>query len=137
RRMVARDEGVAAYDPGDETRPAGAAAHLHEKVAGVTDSVQVLGDLLDRPVRSREAPLLLVGQPRGLGRIHAVEIGEQLEDVGGIGDTVVIVVLPRAVPRPIRAEDDVLGHRASPPARPGPPGARDGGSSGAPRPSPA
>src|SRR5205823_469023 len=63
RRVVARNEGVAAYDPGDETRPAGAAAHLHEKVAGVTDSVQVLGDLLDRPVRSREAPLLLVGQP--------------------------------------------------------------------------
>src|SRR5205085_5051997 len=93
----------------DEPGTARAAEQSREEIARVADAVQVLRDL-EHAALVAELLLLLVGQACRLRRVHAVDVREQLEHIGGIRSAVRVLVLPGTVPRAVGEEEDVLAH---------------------------
>ena len=61
--VVARDEGVAAHDPGDQSFAETAAQRLDDEIVGITDAMKIFGDLHEVAVYAK-LTLLLVGKER-------------------------------------------------------------------------
>ncbi len=126
RRMVARDEGVAAGDAGRDAHAERAADDPVGQLRGIADAVHVFRGLDDLPrCRIDERLLHLQAAPgRSLGLQVAREPREQLADVGDlrlaaavVGGRVPVrrqVVLVGPVPGAVGTENNRLGHRSPP-----------------------
>lgn len=110
RNVVARDEGVAAHDAGDQAGAERAAEEANEQIIRTADTMQILRRLLHNAIAILQHPLLLLFQQKGAGSIFAVQIEKELENVGRRRGLVVAIRLAGAVPSPISAEDDVFAH---------------------------
>src|SRR6185369_2151113 len=100
---------VATDDASDDAGPKHPAHDLHQGIAGISDSMDVLGNLPFLPVLGIYL-FLLVGGPEGIVAQFALKKQEQLVDVGRIGKMVVVFVLTGTVPGSICAKNYVFSH---------------------------
>src|SRR5581483_412922 len=77
----------------------------------VPHPVQVLGDLGHAPAGAGEDPLLFLGAGPGPRGQRAVQVQEELVDVGPAAAVLsLLLTLPGPVPRPVGTEHDALRH---------------------------
>lgn len=94
-------------DAGDHAGTEGPTGHLHDRIARVADAVQVLGDELRLRAVAQDL-FVLVLQAATLQRRLTLQQMKELEYVGGIGHSVVVVIYILAILGPVGTKHDVL-----------------------------